>query len=105
MIHGIQAVNLQPVSPGLAPLNGMPAGDVTQSKEGSFKNLLLDSIHQVNSMQQHADRLVETLVTGGDVNPAEVLTAVQKADLTIRMMMQIRNKVLQAFEEVRNIRI
>ena len=70
-----------------------------------FKNMLLDSIKEVNSMQQEANKAVETLATGGDVNPAEVLTAVQKADLAFRMMMQVRNKLVQAYEEVKSIRV
>jgi len=42
---------------------------------------------------------------GGDVNPAEVLTTLQKADISFRMMLQIRNKLVQAYQEVNNIRI
>jgi flagellar hook-basal body complex protein FliE len=72
---------------------------------GSFKDLLLESVRQVNAMQQDANQAVENLMTGGDVNPAEVLTAVQKADLAFRMTMQIRNKLLQAYDEVKNIRV
>ncbi|NQU25763.1 MAG: flagellar hook-basal body complex protein FliE, partial [Candidatus Nealsonbacteria bacterium] len=34
-----------------------------------------------------------------------VLTAVQKADLAFRLMIQVRNKMVQAFEEVKNIRV
>jgi flagellar hook-basal body complex protein FliE len=71
----------------------------------SFKDFLLDSIREVNAMQQDADQAVEQLATGGDVNPAEVLTAVQKADIAFRMMMQIRNKMVQAYNEVQNIRV
>ncbi len=87
-------------------LPGMGTGP-TEVKEGSanFKNFLLDSIREVNSMQQDADRAVEQLVTGGDVNPAEVLTAVQKADIAFRLMLQVRNKMVQAYEEVKNIRV
>ena len=51
------------------------------------------------------DQAVEKLVTGGDVSPAEVLTAVQKADLAFRMMMQIRNKIMAAYDEVKQIRV
>jgi flagellar hook-basal body complex protein FliE len=72
---------------------------------GSFKDLLIKSIHDVNSMQQQADKAVETLMTGGDADPAAVLTAVQKADLAFRMMMQMRNKVMQVYQEVKDIRI
>jgi flagellar hook-basal body complex protein FliE len=72
---------------------------------GSFKDFLVDSIRDVNSMQQQADQAVETMMTGGDSDPAEVLTAVQKADLAFRLMMQMRNKLMQVYQEVRDIRV
>lgn len=77
-----------------------PAGEVT-----SFKDYLIDSIRDVNSMQQQADQAVETMMTGGEADPAEVLTAVQKADLAFRLMMQMRNKLMQVYQEVRDIRV
>jgi flagellar hook-basal body complex protein FliE len=79
--------------------------DNSQAGGTSFKNMLLDSIQEVNSAQLEADRAVENMFTGGDTNPAEVLTAVQKADLAFRMMMQVRNKLVQAYQEVKDIRI
>ena len=90
--------------PQLSP--GLPQSGADTTGDGStFKNMLLDAIKEVNTMQQDADKLVETWATGGDVNTAEVLTALRKADLTFRMMMQVRNKMVQAFDELRNIRI
>ena len=78
----------------------------TGSSEGkSFKDFLVDSIEQVNSMQQDADRAIEQLATGENVTPAEVLTAVQKADIAFQMMMQVRNKIVAAYQEVQNIRV
>ncbi|MCC7474656.1 MAG: flagellar hook-basal body complex protein FliE [Pirellulales bacterium] len=71
----------------------------------SFKDVLVDSIQQVNTMQLEADRAVESMFTGGDVNPAEVLTAVQKADLAFRLTMQMRNKLMEVYQEIRDIRI
>ncbi len=81
------------------------AGKNVGATGGDFKNMLVDSIKQVNTMQQDADRAVEGLFTGEDVNPAEVMTAVQKADLAFRMMMQTRNKLIQAYQEIKDIRI
>lgn len=72
---------------------------------GSFKDMLMGSIQDVNQMQQQADKAVESLMTGGDANPAEVLTAVQKADLAFRLMMQMRNKMMQVYQEVKEIRV
>ncbi len=91
-----------PKPPDILPTNTAKAGDTDKA---GFKNVLLDSIHEVNAVQQQADQAVETLVTGGDIQPAEVLTAVQKADLAFRMLMQVRNKIVAAYDEVRNIRV
>jgi flagellar hook-basal body complex protein FliE len=99
-MNTIQPLTAPSVVPGQSP------GARAASADGkSFKDYLLDSIQEVNSMQQSADQAVEKLVTGGDVSPAEVLTAVQKADVAFRMMMQIRNKIMAAYDEVKNIRV
>jgi flagellar hook-basal body complex protein FliE len=90
--------------PTLFP-NQPPAGADSAQGSASFKDFLLGSIQEVNSMQQDADRAAEKLVTGGEVNPAEVLTAVQKADLAFRLMIQVRNKIVDAYNEVQNIRV
>ena len=82
-----------------------PAGQTEAVGGSTFKDFLVDSIKEVNSMQQAADRAVEKLAAGDDVNPAEVLTAVQKADIAFKLMMQMRNKMVQAYQEVQNIRV
>ncbi|TWT77215.1 flagellar hook-basal body protein FliE [Posidoniimonas polymericola] len=92
---GFQPTNL--TSPALRVGNAPDAGQ--------FKGMLVDSIQSVNSMQSQADQAVETLFTGGDVNPAEVLTAVQKADLAFRLTMQMRNKAMEVYQEIKDIRI
>jgi flagellar hook-basal body complex protein FliE len=100
---------MNPITSNLARVGlhtGMqPLGAADKAGGASFKDVLLNSIQEVNSLQQEANQAVETLATGGDVNPAEVLTAVQKADIAFRMMMQIRNKVVAAYDEVKNIRV
>jgi flagellar hook-basal body complex protein FliE len=88
----------QTVAPPMPSLDGV-AGGV------SFKDVLVESIQQVNSMQLEADHAVETLFTGGEINPAEVLTAVQKADLAFRLTMQMRNKLMEVYQEIKDIRI
>jgi flagellar hook-basal body complex protein FliE len=82
-----------------------PAAVNAPSESNSFAGMLMDSIKQVNTLQQDADQAVEALFTGENANPAEVLTAVQKADLAFRTMMQIRNKLVQAYDEIKNIRV
>lgn len=99
---------MNPITNVPSPLSlpGRAAGQAQAARDsGSFKQFLLESIREVNSMQQTADRAVERLVTGGDVTAAEVLTAVQKADLAFRLMIQVRNKMVNAYQEVMNIRV
>jgi flagellar hook-basal body complex protein FliE len=76
-----------------------------QTNGSSFKDVLVDSIQQVNTMQLEADHAVETMFSGGEVNPAEVLTAVQKADLAFRLTMQMRNKLMEVYQEIKDIKI
>jgi flagellar hook-basal body complex protein FliE len=95
----LRTIQVPNITPAVTPATTQADGQV------AFKDFLLEALGHVNSMQQDADVAVEQLMTGGEVNPAEVLTAVQKADLSFRMMMQIRNKLLQAYQEVKDIRI
>jgi flagellar hook-basal body complex protein FliE len=99
-MNSIQNTTTNFTPPTIAAATNKSPGDA-----GSFKDVLIKSIHDVNSMQQQADKAVESLMTGGDADPAAVLTAVQKADLAFRMMMQMRNKVMQVYQEVKDIRI
>jgi flagellar hook-basal body complex protein FliE len=70
-----------------------------------FAQLMLGKFDEVNAMQTDADDMVHQMLTGGNVNQAEVLTAVQKADLAFRMMLQVRNKLIEAYRELQQIQI
>ena len=102
-MNPINKISMPAMIQGLSPSPGAPAA--AGQGTSSFKDFLVKSIGEVNSMQQAADSAVEKLVSGEDVNPAEVLTAVQKADIAFRLMMQMRNKMVQAYQDVQNIRV
>jgi len=55
-------------------------------------------------MQTEADFAVMQALSGEDVTQVEVMAAVKKADLALRMMLQVRNKLLDAYNEVQQIR-
>ena len=97
----------------MSPITSLPTNLVPPSPpalnaaapEQPFKSVLMDALSHVNQMQHDADVQVQQLLTGEEVNPAEVLTSLQKADMSFRLMLQVRNKLVQAFQEVNNIRI
>ena len=78
---------------------------VKEIKETTFKDLVLGGLGEVNMMQQKADHAVEKLMCGGEIGMAEVLTALQKADIAFKMMMQIRNKLVSAYQEIQGMRV
>ncbi|MGV3483611.1 MAG: flagellar hook-basal body complex protein FliE [Planctomycetaceae bacterium] len=77
----------------------------TSDASNDFASLIVGKFDEVNAMQTDADSMVHEMLTGGDVNQAEVLTAVQKADLAFRMMLQVRNKLIEAYRELQQIQI
>ena len=76
-----------------------------QSGIDEFAKVLNNEVQDVNSMQIDANDVVHSLLTGGDVNEAGVLTAVQKADIAFRMLLQVRNKLVEAYREIQQIQI
>lgn len=70
----------------------------------AFSDLLRQAVERGGSMQQEADLTVMNALAGGDVTQVEVMSAVKKADLALRMMLQVRNKLLDAYNEIQQIR-
>ncbi|MEY3141934.1 MAG: hypothetical protein RLY21_427 [Planctomycetota bacterium] len=77
-----------------------------QSPAGQdFKQELLDEMRKVNQMQQDATQATNDLLTGQRDDIEGVMIATQKADSAFRMLLALRNKVVDAYDEVRNIRV
>ena len=66
----------------------------------SFAEMLKGSVEKVNTMQNEADQAVQDLLVGKDQNIHQVMIAVEKANLSLQMMMQVRNKFMSAYEEI-----
>ena len=74
--------------------------DGEESTSRSFLETLQDSIQQVNKLQDQADKAISDLITGEDTDVARTMIAVQKANLSFQMMAQVRNKIVQAYQDV-----
>ena len=70
-----------------------------------FKQFLMESLEQVNKLQQEADAKVQQLLTGENDNVGEVFGAVRKADIAFTLLMEIRNKMMEAYQEIQQMRI
>jgi flagellar hook-basal body complex protein FliE len=77
----------------------------TTSDGSSFKDVLMKNLNEVNAMQQDADKTLDDYVTGKTQNMGEVISASQKATMAFSMLTQIRNKLQDAYDEVKNLRV
>ncbi len=64
-----------------------------------------EGIKSINQQEMAAEHAVETLASGGDISVHEVMIAAEKANLSMQMGLQLRNKILAAYNELYNVRI
>jgi len=99
-----------PIS-GLGNLPQMPlpgpelSDDTLPAGQANFQNLLVDSLVQTGANENAAQNAVETALTGGDITQVEVFSSMKKAELSLRMMLQIRNKLLDAYNEIKGMQM
>lgn len=83
---------------GIQP--GLYQGDrKTRAGQKNFGDVIKQAIKQVNDMQIQADRSVEQLLKG-ETGVHEAMIAGQKAGMSFRLLLQVRNKVMDAYREV-----
>ena len=82
-----------------------PAKAPAATGEGKFANVLQDSISEVNKLQQKADQSITALATNGEASLHETMIAMEEASLSFKTMMQVRNKIVEAYQEVMRIQV
>ena len=73
--------------------------------EASFKDVLLKNLDEVNQLQQDMNKAVEDLTSGKRHDPENVMLAAAKADNAFRALQAVRNKVMEAYDEIKQIRV
>jgi len=91
-----------------SPLQAPNAGKAARPESGGegpdFRAVLENQLEEVNRHQSEARRLTEALAAGeGDLE--SVILATQKADTAFQLLLQVRNKVMTAIEEVKQVRV
>jgi flagellar hook-basal body complex protein FliE len=66
---------------------------------GQFGNLLKEAIQQVNDVEKGSQGELQKYL-GNESDLHSVMIALEKADLSFQMMMQVRNKIVQAYQEI-----
>ena len=96
-------MTVDPLTPGFrilpaeAPLrSSIP----TRTAEKSFGQQLESAVSGIDLQQQDAEYKVSSMLAGGGTDVHDAMIAVQKADLSFQLLLQVRNKVVQAYQEI-----
>ena len=97
----IDFVQNQGILPGLDKL----AGKTKAEKVPSFSDTLKNLVEQVDNKQKEADNAVQGFVAGKNVELHEVMAIREEAQISFQFMMEVRNKLLDAYQELSRIQV
>lgn len=96
----IQSINsLTPISPAV-----QPAG-ISETGRDNFGSLIKDAVESIDTTQKQADEEVAKAVTGESPDIHKTIIALQTADLKFQLGLQVRNKLVGAYEEIMRMQV
>jgi flagellar hook-basal body complex protein FliE len=97
----IPATELQKLSPAAAP----EIVPVTQPAHDSFANVLGQLVNDVNAKQAAANEAVNGLLSGQNVSLHQTMISVQEASTSFQLMVEVRNKLLESYQELMRMQV
>lgn len=79
-------------------------GELKEAQKESFEKVLKEAIKEATEVEKQTEKAIEDFVRG-QISIHQVVLAMQKADLTLQTLLQVRNKVLTAYEEISRMQI
>jgi flagellar hook-basal body complex protein FliE len=74
-------------------------------KEKPFSEMLKNSLSEVNKLQRDADLAIREIAAGKDKDIHQTMIALEKAEISFQFMMQVRNKIIAAYQEVMRMQV
>lgn len=108
MMAQLKAASQKPSA--AAPLEGISAPTVSQKSQAAgrvdFAEVLKSSINQVNQSQTKAEALGKSFAMGDDkVSLSDVMVAGQKANISLQATIQVRNRLVSAYQDIMNMQV
>jgi len=97
-MQSVQSVDFSLLQPEKKPAPVDEAGE-------SFASMITDMVANVEQQQEKADMAVQQLHAGNAKNLHETMIAMEEADISIRFMVQVRNKALEAYQEIMRMQV
>lgn len=87
---------LKKAAPADSAQEGQSVGEIL----GGFGEVLKNQMGNINNLQAQADQAAQTYAVGGDIELHNVILAAEKADMAMQLALQIRNRVISAYQEI-----
>ena len=99
-IEGIGSITSAALT-GIKPLN------TTDSAQGtvSFKDMLMNALNDVNNLQQQSNAITEDFIAGRTDSISDVMIAATQAGLATDFMVEVRNKLMDAYQEIMRMQV
>ena len=85
-----------------------PQPDIRAARESgsaSFGRMLARSLNEVNQLHAAADDAVQNLAAGKQKDIHQTMIALEKADVAFQLLMQVRNKIISAYETIMRMQV
>lgn len=84
----------------LSELEKLAAGQAMPAQPGEFGNVLDRFVNEVNDKQVKSASTMREMMAGGDVSLHQAMLAMEEASVSFQLMVQVRNKVLESYQEI-----
>ncbi|MEN3186385.1 MAG: flagellar hook-basal body complex protein FliE [Atribacterota bacterium] len=92
-------MKVERIGMNLAQEISIPKNRVEDESKG-FGKLLFDALTEVNTLQLEADNAIQGVVLGQEEDLHRAIIAMEKANLALGLTVQVRNKVIEAYQEI-----
>lgn len=82
-----------------------PEKSTVAQVQSSFADMLKSMAATTEQQQQGADAAMQQVHTGGEVNLHDAMIAMEKADISLRYLIQVRNKAIDAYQEIMRMQV
>lgn len=90
---------------GAAVTGKSTISNVVKPSESGFGETIKNAITGVNELQTEADELAKKLASGDAVDIHEAMIAMQKASMALQFTVQVRNKIIEAYQEIMKMQV
>ncbi len=77
-----------------------PVSATAGGGDTSFGNVLKNALNQVSNTQNEAGAQINALLAGGNADMSKTMISAEKADVAFQLMLQVRNKIVSAYQDI-----